>query len=64
MPEFTSEAVPFQTSGNRRFLSDRQLREDGYLAAFVRRFPASFERDDVRFLWWFVEPALSIEEAR
>lgn len=42
-----SVPVPFQTlPDGRRILTDMQLAEDPELAAFVRRFPACFARND------------------
>lgn len=51
-----SSPVPFVRVGNRRALSDEQLVECPYLADFVRRFSASFERDDNARAYLFIEP--------
>lgn len=43
MPEFVSAPIPFKQYGNRRCLTGLQLCESPELAAFVKRFPDSFE---------------------
>jgi hypothetical protein len=53
---FVNIAVPFISCGNRRCLTAEQLCEHTELAAFVRRFPASFEFDPNKMVWLFVEP--------
>ena len=48
--------VPFKMSGNRRYLTLVQLHENPQLCEFVLRFRASFERDVIREVFWFIEP--------
>jgi putative NIF3 family GTP cyclohydrolase 1 type 2 len=43
--------VPFQTWGNRQYLTDLQLMENPELRDFVERFRECFERDDLRCIW-------------
>jgi hypothetical protein len=45
--------IPFITMDNHQVLTDRQLRDEPYLADFVERFPRCFERDDIRNIWIF-----------
>ena len=53
---YEAHPVPFVTVDNRRCLTAMQLAESPELAAFVRRFPASFETDPARDVVWFIEP--------
>jgi len=48
--------VPFISFGNRRALSDAQIHNSPWLKDFIDAFAGSFERDEVRYLWWLIEP--------
>lgn len=57
MEAVQSVAVPFVQIGNRRALTFEQLASDSELAAFVKRFPDSWERDIAKMAMLFIEPA-------
>lgn len=54
--KYISGAVPFVQIGNRRGLTKTQLVERPELAAFVKRFPASFEVSFNLDVVFFIEP--------
>lgn len=53
MSEYENVAVPFQTRGNRQYLSDRQLVAMSWLVDFVNAFPNCFERDEFNQCYWY-----------
>ena len=53
---FESVAVPFQvTPDGRKFLELQQVCDNKDLQRFVEAFPACFEYDPQRRLYWFFE---------
>ena len=55
MNQYEDVAIPFQMSGNRRFLSRVQLEELSYLMDFVERFKNCFEWDAVMQRAYLIE---------
>ncbi len=56
MAAYETVEVPFINIGNRRALSDEQVCNVSWLSDFLKAFPSSFEHDEQRHLWWFIEP--------
>lgn len=54
--KYESACIPFKRIGNRRGLTGLQLMEDPELAAFVKRFPKSFEYAHNMDVAFFIEP--------
>jgi len=48
--------VPFLTVDNRLCLTAVQVYQLPWLRKFVEQFPASFERDPIRDVYWFYPP--------